>query len=294
MEIRTTVESTLLLNGSLPIEAFLAGMLISRGSGRHIQRICSHFDLIFVREGVLPIQEEERTFEVRAGESLLLWPGRRHGGTGVFSPDLRFYWLHFNVKEAPPGGTYVPPSERASAPPSGAQTLSLPQYATVRRPDFLESLFRRYLDDQETGRLLPAYASLLAWLMLCEIADQRPMCAADRTAAALAGRALAFIRSHLHQPLKVSDIADALGYNPEYLNRVFHQTYHHTLTQEIHLSRIGYARYLLLYSSMNVSEIAHACGFADASYFFRLFKRYEGMTAMAFRRLNAQARVNFE
>ncbi len=45
---------------------------------------------------------------------------------------------------------------------------------------------------------------------------------------------------------------------------------------------------------MNVSKIAHACGFTDISYFFRLFKRYEGMTAMAFRRLNAQVRVNFE
>ena len=98
----------------------------------------------------------------------------------------------------------------------------------------------------------------------------------------------------MNLPLTVSRIADELGYNPEYLNRVFHQVYHHTLTQEIHRSRIGYARYLLLYSSMNVNQIARACGFTDISYFFRLFKRYEGMTAMTFRRLNAQAQVNYE
>lgn len=273
------MESALELHGSVPTEAFLAGMLISRGSGRHIDRRCSHFDLIFVREGVLPIQEEEQAFEVKAGQSLLLWPGRRHWGTADFSPDLRFYWLHFNLKEAPGGASPM---------------LSVPQYATVSRPDFLESLFRRYLDDQETGRLLPSYAGLLAWLMLGEIADQRSVCAADRTAAALAGRAMAYIRSHLNHPLTVSGIAAELGYNPEYLNRVFHQVYHHTLTQEIHRSRIGYARYLLLYSSLNVNQIARASGFTDISYFFRLFKRYEGMTAMTFRRLNAEARVNYE
>lgn len=256
-EYHNAMQNSLEVSGYLPIHAIVAGMLISRGVEQHMDRVITCFDLIFVREGTLPIQEEEQAFQITAGQTLLLWPGRRHWGTAAFSPDLRFYWLHFNMEE--------PQSKEAAG---SDNFFSVPQHGIVSRPDFLENLFRRYLNDQETGRLLPSYANLLACLMLSEIADQRSAFASDRPGAALAARVLAYIRSHLHQPMTVSEIADELGYNPEYLNRVFHQTYQHTLTQEIHLSRIGYARHLLLHSNKNSNEIAHACGFTDTKYFF--------------------------
>src|SRR5690349_15669260 len=102
------------LHGSLPVHAFGAGMLIAREGRRHVDRVANHFVLIFVREGVLPIQEEEKAFEVKAGQSLLLWPARRHWGTADFSPDLRFFWLHFFLELSPGAG----------------EPLIVPQYTT--------------------------------------------------------------------------------------------------------------------------------------------------------------------
>lgn len=273
-----SVQNALEVCGESPIQAFLAGTLASRGSERYPDGVSDHFTLLFVREGMLPIQEEEQAFEVAAGQSLLLFPGRRRCGPADFSPDLCSYWLHFTVRKV----------SLKRSPPSVDQILSVPQHTVVSRPDYLECLFRRYLNDQESGRLLPYRAGLLAWILLCEIAEQRPVQDTDRTAAVLAGRALAYIRSHLHLPLTGSKIAHELGYNPEYLSRVFHQTYHRSLTEEIHQSRIAHARYLLLHRDMNANEIARACGFKDIGYFFRLFRRYEGVSPMAFRRLNAQ------
>ena len=267
------------MSGALPLKSYHAGLLISRGQGRHRARVLSEFVLIFVHDGTLFIQEEDQAFEVGAGQTLLLWPGRRHWGTADHPPDLQFYWLHF-----------ILPRTRGKRD----KALSVPQHATVTRPDVLTELFRRYLDDQETGRLQPLTAGLLAWLILAEIADQRPVSTSDRTAAALAGRAFTYIRSHIHQSLTASDIAAGLGCNPQYLSRVFQRTYHHTLTEGIHRARLGYARHLLLHSGMNVNEIARACGFSDVRYFFRLFKRYEGITALAYRRSNAQMWINYE
>ncbi|RYX82662.1 AraC family transcriptional regulator [bacterium] len=280
--------SNLTLRSNLPLEFYLAGLQISRGVGQHMEREngMGCFDLIFVREGMLPIQEEQQAFEVGAGQTLLLWPHRRHWGTRQFSSDMKMYWLHFNIGD---NGAHSKPRRFQQE-----QVLDVPQYTTVARPDVLESLFRRLLDDQATGRLLPHYGSLLVNLMLCEIADNRSVGTADRRGAVLAGRAMTYIRAHLNQPLSASLVADELGYNPEYLNRVFHQTYQHTITEEIHLSRMGYARYLLLHSSQSIKEIAVSCGFNDVNYFSRLFKRYEGMTAMTFRRLHAQAEINYE
>ncbi|BCM93345.1 hypothetical protein IAD21_05236 [Abditibacteriota bacterium] len=269
------------LSGNLPINVFSGGLRIARESGRHLDRVLDFFVLIFIKEGTLPIQEEQQAFEVKAGQSLILWPGRRHFGTANFSLDLRLYWLHFMLTE---------PLARSE----NEQHLSVPQYANVSRPEVLEALFRRLLDDYATGRMLPSYASLLMGLMLHEIADSRPVSRESRTAAAAAGRAQAYIRSHLNTPLTVAQIAEDLNYNPDYLNRVFQQAYHHTLTQEIHRSRIGYARHLLLYSTMNITEVAFASGFTNFSTFNRVFKHYEGISASTFRRLNAQAHVNFD
>ena len=244
------------------------------------------FDLLFVRRGFLPIQEEAQAFQVVAGQTLLLWPHRHHWGTGKFSDDMILYWLHFNVAH----------SIQLSSPTQFQieEKVDVPQYTTVARPDVLEALFRRFLDDQATGYLQPHDASLLVNLMLCEIARPPLDQVGNRQKAVLAGRALEYIRAHLHLPLTASFVAERLGYQSDYLNRVFQQTYHHTLTQEIHLSRMGYARYLLLHSSQSIKEIALSCGFSDANYFARLFKRYEGVTAANFRRLHAQAEVNYE
>jgi AraC-like DNA-binding protein len=51
---------------------------------------------------------------------------------------------------------------------------------------------------------------------------------------------------------------------------------------------------MLIESDHNVEEISRACGFKDVGYFRRLFKRHEGMTPLAFRRLYAQMHVNTE
>jgi AraC-like DNA-binding protein len=272
------------VQSSLSVVALQAGMSTCQGLERGTKGLCDHFELIFVLEGTLPIREEEQEFEVRVGQSLLLWPGWWSWSTAHHSPDLCFLWLHFRVKRGSPIEQSV----------NGEQALCVPQYTTVSRPNCLEYLFRRYLDDQESGRPFPAFANVLAWLMLGEVADPRPEFDTKRSGADVACRALTYIHAHCHQPLTASKIADQLGYNPEYLNRVFHQAYHRTLTEEIHQARMAKARRLLLNSGMCASEIGRACGFTDIKYFFRLFRRYEGNTPTAFRRLHAQGQNRSE
>ncbi|WP_190324623.1 AraC family ligand binding domain-containing protein, partial [Enterobacter ludwigii] len=72
------------------------------GVGRHPARKLTSWEIIFVEKGTLTIQEENHVFDVNAGESLLLWPQRRHVGVEDFPADLRFYWLHFEVEPQDP------------------------------------------------------------------------------------------------------------------------------------------------------------------------------------------------
>ncbi len=115
------------LSMTLPIKVQNGGLFISRGVGRHPARRLESWEIIFVEKGRLTIQEEERIFLVDAGESLLLWPNRQHVGVEDFPADLKFYWLHFEVK--------APDSD-----PRWLTHLSVPQQTKVADPQALHAL----------------------------------------------------------------------------------------------------------------------------------------------------------
>ncbi|ECQ8982162.1 helix-turn-helix domain-containing protein [Salmonella enterica subsp. enterica] len=134
------------LSMTLPIKVQNGGLFISRGIGRHPARRLQSWEIIFVEKGCLKIQEEECVFCVEAGESLLLWPHRRHIGVEEFPADLKFYWLHFEVK--------APDSD-----PRWLTHLSVPQHTQVADPQALITLFRQFMNEQEKHQRSPA----LAW-----------------------------------------------------------------------------------------------------------------------------------
>jgi AraC-like DNA-binding protein len=255
-----------------------SGYFISRGEGIHPTRTIDSTELIVVHEGVLHIREETREYQVQAGQSLVLFPGREHGGTADYDLDLRFYWIHFNLD-----------------PGQSGKGQRIPTYTTVSRPDRLVQLFRWYLDDQESGRLQPHTASLLIALMLEEVADPRPGTEDENDPGRLlASQAMQHMRLHFHKDLTTAGIADVLQCNPDYLGRIFKRLYGQTLTEAIHRERLRYARRLLLDGRANVNEVAIQSGYSDPGYFRRVFKKMEGMTPGAYRRLYSRMYVNTE
>ena len=263
----------------LPVRASNAGLFISRGVGAHPERTLSSHELIYVREGVLHIQEAGRAFRLIAGQSLLLFPGRRHVGTLEYAANLSFYWLHFGVnREGRGSGEPLP--------------IQVPQHATVARPDHLATLLHRFLDDQETGALQPIGADLLVMQMLLEVARSETAAQTEPLGGTLlASRAEVMIRQHFHEQLSTSSIAQALVCNPDYLGRVFKQLYGHTLTEALLRRRIQHAKHLLLSSGKSVSAVAEQSGFREAGYFRRMFQRFEGMPPSRYRRLYARRHV---
>ena len=268
----------------LPLQAHNAGLFVSRGQGTHPTRVIDSHELIFVRTGTLGMFEESRRFTVQAGEALHLWPGRKHGGATSYPPDISFYWIHFTVAT----------SDRKQ--PWRQPDLVVPQHAKVARPDRLTELFRRFLDDQESGQSTPLSGALLLALMLEATNESHAMGRASSSdgMAALAARAEAWILPRFHTPVSASDVAAGLSCNPDYLGRVFRKVRGTTLTEAIHQHRLRQARKLLMESGLNVNQVARVCGFSEAGYFRRTFRRTEGMTPLAFRRLYARLHVNTE
>jgi len=269
------------LSTSCPIKAQNAGLFISRGKGTHPSRVINSHELIFVKRGVLEMWEEDRVFSLEEEQTLHLWPMRRHGGVSQMSPILEFYWIHFEtVKE------FKPKNPRETI-------IEIPQVKRVRQPEKLENLFRYFLDEQESGQLRQATADLLTMLMLIEVA--RPSDSKQENAGTVsipAMRANTYIRLNFDRPITPGSVAQALGYNTDYLGRVYRKTFGYTLTGAINHRRIRAACRYLLNSDMIVEEVAKSCGFTDPNYFCRVFRRHMQCTPGAYRKLYARVHVN--
>jgi AraC-like DNA-binding protein len=278
--------NTLTVRTLLPIKAQNAGLFISRGSNAmHPTRIISSHELILVKQGELDMWEEECQFHLEAGQTLHLFPGRRHGSSKPLAADLKFYWIHFEVNEP-----VSKQSRRKDADFSPA--IVLPQVATLAQPERLERLFRLFLDEQETGLLHPDSANLLTMLMLSEVTHyvETPVDTNDLNA--VATWAHTYIRINFERPITSSSVAAALGYNVDYLGRIYHRTYHCTLTEAIHRRRISKACDYLIDGNLTISQIAPKCGFTDPDYFRRIFKRYMKITPGEYRDENSRIHVN--
>jgi len=100
------------------------------------------------------------------------------------------------------------------------------------------------------------------------------------------GQCRRLITEHISDPnLNVSHLAGIIRCSPDYLSNIFCRETGIKLTDHINAKRIAFARSLLENSTLNISEIAQACGYHSAGYLTRQFRRRIGKTPREFRRL---------
>lgn len=246
---------------------------------RHLRTRDNHL-LIFVSQGsaALTSCSARHTLQLTSGQALVAEPGER---INLETPkDTEYYLLTFG----PAGGLEV----------SNAR-LDLPTTANVTRPERLTYLLRRYLLVRERGGRSPQVLCGLLLLILREIALSSA--AADgngdeaKGAESIASRVDAYIAAHYREQIGTPDIAMELRYNPEYLERAYRQQRQLSIRDAIHTRRVREAgAQLLLHRERCVSDIARMCGYHDASYFRRVFKRTTNMTPNRFRFVHALSR----
>lgn len=97
-----------------------------------------------------------------------------------------------------------------------------------------------------------------------------------------------YIRGRLGKTIEIVELARASCVSVSVLERRFKKYLHKSPKQFINETRLEYARRLLLDTDDSVANIANACGFADPSYFTRLYTRQFGCSPTVFRRQRAE------
>ncbi len=94
---------------------------------------------------------------------------------------------------------------------------------------------------------------------------------------------MSFITSNYHENISLSDIADDLYLNSNYLSQIFKKETGITFSRYLTDLRIGKAKKLLEQSNFSINEIAMKVGFNDYFYFLKIFKKVVGVTPSQYR-----------
>lgn len=246
-----------------------AGCFVARDNFKHSSRTINTHELIFVLSGQLHIAVSEKEYDLTPGQVLHIAPGSHHYGTQFSSAPLSFYWIHY-TGDAPP----------------------LPTCFQQPEPSRTEILCKQLLHCINTDGYPAECADYFTRILLIELFSQlNPALKPNNT---LCSAIEEWIRSNSDQPVKVSDVAEHFGFNPDYINRMFRRFHPEGLKAYINTYRCQRIRQDLVSTDISLQQISQKYGFADYKYFLKYFRFHEGVTPTEFRNAYYKTHINWK
>ena len=101
--------------------------------------------------------------------------------------------------------------------------------------------------------------------------------------AARVNRAIDYVTAHLHEPVRLDDVARVASFSPFHFHRVFRSLVGETLNQFVRRLRLERALRMMAHGGgATLTQVALACGFASSSDFTRAFRDRYGVPPSAF------------
>lgn len=107
----------------------------------------------------------------------------------------------------------------------------------------------------------------------------------------LCRRAKAYISDHISAPIRVQEIADAVGVSKNYLTNIFSRCEGKPLTEYINRLKLAQLAELVRKYGYTLSEAGEQVGLPDSSYVSRIFRRYYNMSFTEYLRASGAERA---
>lgn len=96
--------------------------------------------------------------------------------------------------------------------------------------------------------------------------------------------AMLYIQNHFRSNISLDDVASFVGLSAPYISSLFPKETGMTFKNYLSSLRFDYAKKLLTYSDMNITQVCSESGFDDYANFLRHFKKRFGMTPNDFKK----------
>ena len=98
-------------------------------------------------------------------------------------------------------------------------------------------------------------------------------------------KAKEYISQHMEEHISVSEIADFVGINKNYLTNIFSSCEKIGIAEYINRVKLNRMKELIVKYNYSIKKASEAVGFQDVNYVSRIFKKYFGITISEYRRM---------
>ncbi len=92
-----------------------------------------------------------------------------------------------------------------------------------------------------------------------------------------------YLAQHYAEDISMQDVAQAMNYSDAYFCKLFKECFRVNFSAYLNEYRVEQAKRLLQDRSLGIRAVSLACGYSDANYFTRVFKRITNQTPSEFR-----------
>lgn len=224
-------------------------------------------ELIYVTSGKLQLRLDQTVITLCAGELCYISGGVLHGGVGT---DCVFETLVFDALSVLGQNSslreYIAKIESAF---SSGNCRFIGQSAALR-------IFSAAKNQKGAFELNVISALCDFYAGIPELYENQDA-VYDKNSLWQVKTAVTYIEANYKESITLEQIAHVAKLSPKYFCRYFKSVTNRTPIDYLNLYRIETAC-KLLDEGFSVSETADECGFSDASYFVRAFKKYKGVT----------------
>ena len=228
------------------------------------------FFIVTEGSGTVTIQGE--AFPVKAGDCVWLNCLTPYSHKSNLHDPWTLKWVHFNGFQLP--SFYQLYIEKGGLPVY--TPLSLTAYT-----ELLQTIYRLHQTPEALTDLLShKHLTDLITLIFADAFHKE-------TATAIPQKFLdirEYIETNYTDKLTLDLLAEQFFISKYHLHREYQKLFGTTITNAISIKRLSHAKSLLRFSGESIESIALTCGFQTASYFIKVFKKYEGLTPLEYRR----------
>lgn len=297
--------SYILADVRVPVKFISAGIFKSQdGNFMHPSRVINSFEIMLGIEGVTYIEEEGRQYEVEKNDLLILYPGINHRGYRQSGKVAMFYWAHFLFEEQfslHEEINEIPGIQYALKNPFHSEMenkILLCKHMKGMRNDRVPVLFRELVHIRKSGYYTNLAAGLHITSLLVELTNQVLTSIALEDSSGhkdvLVQHVIRLVETNYMKKYTISHISSELGYNADYIARIFKEKMGMKISEFTNFIRVKKAQKILLETMDPVRQVCYEVGFDDEKYFMKVFKHFEHLSPSEFRRSYYKGYYNTE
>lgn len=223
-------------------------------------------EILRVREGSITVENGSISLLVQAGEAVIFLPKVVHKGRSCEAGavyDLLMFELSSFVNQTAVCQQWL------SSLSDGTAKLK----TVTADPDTIRCLDMIHAQGEEASLALVSHV----YALLDVLIRNNLISLENHKRDIVIQQCIAYISENFGDELTVANLSEQFGYTAAHFSRKFKHVTGLTPISYITILRLEEARKLLVYTAKPVSEIAAFCGFSDANYFTRCFKKHFGV-----------------